>query len=108
MTCERAGCTKRRSERAKFCGSRCRKLAFLDKKMAPVDLARDRPIDPKSSIFSDAVDPGAPEPTPAVRKIKGAKKYVQDKPAGPGKCPHFVPAGGRCVQKSCYGVTSKK
>lgn len=76
--------------------------------MVPVDLVKDAPAEPKSSIFSNAVDPGPPEPAQAMRKIKGAKKYVQDKPAGAGKCPHFVPAGGRCLQKGCYGVLSKK
>lgn len=103
MICERAGCNKRRHERAKYCGSACRKQAFqaahnyIGVPLGSSDIAEGK-------LFEGVVDPGPGKPTAAVRKIKGAKAYRKDRtPVAGTKCSHFVPAGSRCLQKGCYG-----
>jgi len=97
MTCERKGCRKRRSARAKYCSPACRKIVFNELKAAD---------------GLKIVKPKRETPPPARRRnIVEAKAGAEIKPGQmvvKSKCGHIVPAGGRCLQKGCYGVLSKK
>lgn len=89
MICERTGCDKPRSARAKFCGNTCRKLAFQE---------RHNHI-------------GVPITSETVKQKPQADQFDQFREASlkstKAACGHIIPAGGRCLQKGCYGVLKK-